>query len=178
MATVKSEPKNVTPLNASLTSTPVTLPGNLGTLAVSAPMSFADFEKPETGEVIGGNYVPIKLEQSTVSPLLKFVKETKLTLPTVELVNGVETKVTKLIKVPVAEIVQTGVLTGMPIGAIFKKHWESANVQAGDTFVIGRYPDVIKKSGLGGGSSKMQVYAIKIISRAQPVIKELTQATA
>lgn len=145
--------------------------GNLAALA--APMSFADFEKPETGEVIGGSYAPIKLEPSTVSPLLRYVKETKLNLPTTEIVNGVETKITKLIKVNVAEIVQTGTLVGMPIGAIFRKHWDEANIQPGDTFVIGRYPNVIKKGGMGGNSAVMQVYAIKILSRFSAQ-KELT----
>lgn len=172
MAT-KAPEKNVTPAAPQSASTasaiaPATLPGNLGQLAVpvaSAGFSFKDFENPDLGESFGGTYTPIEIPELGVSNLLKYVKNTKL--------NLVDDGVTKILTVPVCEEIVTGKLVAMPLGAVFNKHWDDAKIQKGDTLIIGRYPNKIKKTGKGAGSTIMQIFGLKVMSRVSPQ-KELT----
>ena len=117
-----------------------------------------DFENPSVGEVFGGSYPRLDLLEGQVSPLLEYVKDSKVQ---VENDDGAE-----MVAVPVARTPE-GQLISLPISAIFRKHWKEANVNVGDTFKIKRYVEAIKKRGKGAGN-KLKVFAVKVYTRKTP----------
>ncbi len=58
-----------------------------------------------------------------------------------------------------------GDLWRLPIASNFRRQAESANLRSGDVFGIKRLLDATKKHGKGKGNA-MEMYAIKIVSRA------------
>ncbi len=130
-----------------------------------------DFENPSVGEVFGGSYARIELAENQVSPLMVYLKDTKLPLEKkVDVVeNGVTTTqtITEIKTVAVCRIAadEKAPLLMLPISAIFMKHWKEANVNIGDKFKVKRYPDAVKKRGQGVGN-KMQNFALKVYERA------------
>lgn len=56
----------------------------------------------------------------------------------------------------------------MPISAAFVRSADQAGLSRGDTFIVKRYPDTLKKTGKGKGQT-MQIYALKVTSKA-PVV--------
>lgn len=117
-----------------------------------------DFENPNVGETFGGSYPRLELAEGQVSPVLTYVKDTKVQL---ERDDGT----TEMVNAPVAQNSDDGKLVALPINAVFKKHWSEANVSVGDTFKVKRYADATKKRGKGAGN-KIKVFALKVYSRA------------
>lgn len=136
-------------------------PAIAGTESAELPkaFSFADFENPAVGETFGGSYARLELAEKSVSPILKYVKDTKIQLESQE-----EAGKFVMQKVPVASDPE-GTLLSMPIDAIFVKNFKEADIQVGDTFVVARYPDATKARGKGAGR-KMRSFAVKVLSRA------------
>lgn len=120
-----------------------------------------DFENPNVGETFGGNYPRIELVEGQVSPLLTYIKDSK-----VQITN--DDGSTEMISAPVVQSAEDSKLYTLPISAIFRKHWGEANMAEGDTLKIKRYTDATKKRGKGAGN-KLKVYAVKVYTRAQVV---------
>lgn len=126
------------------------------------------FEDSTQGEVFGGNYPPIHLDADQVSPMLRYEKDTKIPL------EDKQTKEIKLKTVAIAKVLSTGKLVGLPISAIFEKNFKEANICIGDEFAIKRYGDVIKKGSKTATNPhgiSMQVHAVKVFKRSEPVEK-------
>ena len=124
------------------------------------------FENPNVGETFGGSYEPMKLDEGQTSPLLEFIKTTPIPI------KGDEGEEDKIIEAPVACVVNDPEkIFSMPIGAVFQKHWKEAGIKKGDRFAFKRYNDATKRHGRGQGN-KIQVYAIKVFSRAADRAKE------
>lgn len=124
-----------------------------------------NFETSKEGEVFGGSYPRLELTPGDCSVALIYMKDTEIPLD-----DGVDDKglpKTKMQTVYVAETPK-GALVSCPIAAIFMKHFKEADIQKGDTFRIQRYVDATKKRGKGSGN-KMQVYAVMVTARAEPV---------
>jgi len=128
---------------------------------VPASPEVDDFENPEVGEIFGGSYPQLVLEANQVSPLLEYVKDTKIQLESQNKPGEFEMR-----SVPVVKNSADGKLYTVSISAIFTKHWKEANVNMGDTLKIKRYPDATKKRGAGAGKP-MQVHALKVYARAK-----------
>jgi hypothetical protein len=129
---------------------------NIAVATAQAPAD--DFENPNIGEVFGGSYPRLDLTEGSVSPLLTYVKDTKINL---EDQKNPGTYISQ--KVPLGA--DGDLIVSMPICSIFKKNWEEANIGVGDTFKVKRYPDTTKRRGAGAGN-KMQSFAVKVYSRA------------
>lgn len=117
-----------------------------------------DFENPNVGETFGGSYPRIELSEGQVSPLLTYIKDSK-----VQIQNDDGTS--EMVSSPVVQSADDNKLYTLPISAIFRKHWGEANVNEGDTLKVKRYVDAIKKRGKGAGN-KLRVFAVKVYSRA------------
>lgn len=119
-----------------------------------------DFDKAG-GEVFGGSYPRLEILPGNVSDELQFVKWSKITID-----DDKNPGQKKDLAVPVFSVVDSDTLVTGPIGAIFTKCWEEAKIQIGDVFRVKRYADVKKKTGAGANSSMMQVFGIRVYSRA------------
>lgn len=53
----------------------------------------------------------------------------------------------------------------MPIAGSFRRCVEQANLQNGDTFIVQRHPDQIKKRGAGAGDP-MAIFSLRVLERA------------
>lgn len=113
-----------------------------------------DFESTP-GEVIGGSFPPMELAEGEASGNLTYAKDTRIDL------KDPTTGEIKKKSVVIAQC-EDGRFVGMPIGAIFARNWSEANLSIGSVFRVKRYADTLKK----GTTSKMKVFAIKVISRA------------
>jgi hypothetical protein len=123
--------------------------------------SHDDFEDPNVGETFGGSYDRLNLSENEVSPLLTYVKNTKI-----QLEDQKEPGKFVMVSVPVARS-SDGKLFSLPIDAIFVKNWKEAAMDEGDTFKVKRCPDATKARGAGAGR-KMRSFAIKVYSRKNP----------
>lgn len=121
-----------------------------------------NFEDPNVGEQFGGSYPQLDLQENAVSEELTFVKMTKIT---VDDDKSDQPGAKKDLQIPLFQEVASGLLFTGPIGAIFQKCWDEAKIKRGDVFRYKRYPNVEKKAGVGKGN-KMEVYSIKVLSRA------------
>lgn len=127
--------------------------------ASANPAPVDDFENPNIGEMFGGTYPQLALGENEVSPLLTFVKNTKIQIENPDKPGEYEMR-----PVPVASSGNDGKLYSLPISAIFRRLWDEAKMNEGDTFKIKRYPDATKKRGRGAGN-KMKNFAMKVYSR-------------
>ena len=118
-----------------------------------------DFNDPSIGELFGGSFPPLELEQNQVSPMMTFIRTTKIP------VKNEETGATDVKELPVCQLETDGKLYALPMSAIFQKHWDEAQIKEGDKLKLKRYPDAIKKRGAGAGKVAMKVYAVKVYER-------------
>lgn len=122
------------------------------------PGNQADAFESAVGEVFGGVYPPLKLNIGECSPRLRFERMQKI--PVKE-----DDGTTKLIESPIAiNTVDGNQRFSLPIGAVFRKHWDEAKPNVGDEFLVKRYDDAVKKSGRGAGKP-FHVYGIKVVKR-------------
>jgi hypothetical protein len=128
------------------------------TATLPTGISMAEFNDNSVGEMFGGSFPLIALEENQVSPLLEYTKDTKVPIE----VDGKS----EIKTIPVASVVGNpdAPMVSMPISAIFVKNWKEADIKIGDQFHVGRYPDAIKKRGVGKGN-KMKVYGLKVMKR-------------
>lgn len=165
-ATAETPNANPTPSNEEVSNLEETVDGQ--NIFGSAVDNSFNFETSDEGELFGGSYPRLMLNPNDVSAPLIYRKDTEIPLDGGKDENGNET--TKMQTVYVVEV-PSGELVTCPIAAIFMKHFKEANIEKGDTFRIKRYPDASKKRGRGAGKP-MQVYAVRVTSRASSVEKE------
>ncbi len=126
------------------------------------PETVDDFEDVAQGEVFGGTYERLELEENETTDYLVYVKKTTITTDDVG-DDGLPKK--NVLDVHIG-MDREGKQFALPIGAIIWNHFKEANLNPGDVFRIKRYEDVTKKKGRGAGKP-MQAYALKVYARTQ-----------
>ncbi len=128
------------------------------------PETVDDFEDVAQGEVFGGTYDRLELEENETTDYLVYVKKTTITTDDVG-DDGLPKK--NVLDVHIG-MDRSGKQFALPIGAIIWNHFKEANLNPGDVFRIKRYEDVTKKKGRGAGKP-MQAYALKVYARTQQI---------
>lgn len=128
------------------------------------PETVDDFEDVAQGEVFGGTYERLELEENETTDYLVYVKKTTITTNDVG-DDGLPKK--NVLDVHIG-MDRSGKQFALPIGAIIWNHFKEANLNPGDVFRIKRYEDVTKKKGRGAGKL-MQAYALKVYARTQQI---------
>jgi hypothetical protein len=127
---------------------------SLADLSKFKPIDAAAFDQLD-GESYGGGANYLQLEIGSVGGPFVF-KEIR---PQVKL-----SKEGEPVDIPVGTDAN-GKDIDLPVATIFRNQVEEAELNAGDVIYIRREPDAIKQKGKGKGN-KMQVYSLKVVSRA------------